>query len=412
MVLTPINKLHMVKLKDTLSIPQARKLVLHSQGLPAIKQGGMAIDATLSAIERLGYIQIDTISVIQRAHHHTLWARNPRYQAGHLDQLVADKQVFEYWSHAAAYLPMRDYRFSLIRKQALIKGELKHWYERDEKLMTSVLKRISNEGPLMAKDFEHTGRKGVDWMSKPAKRALEYLFMQGELMIPSRNNFHKVYDLTERVLPSDIDVSIPTQDEYARFLITQYLKSNGLGLLNEMIYLLKNIKALVSATLQDMLSGGEVIQIKLGDNYYYALPESLELLNKPLSRSKLKILSPFDNLLIQRKRMKALFDFDYQIECYVPETKRQYGYFSLPILWDGKLVARMDCKAARKESLLHIKNLVLESGLRKTDAFALALSQELKAFMEFNACTRVQLHRTSPGDFKSSLQMALDALIK
>ena len=86
MVLTPINKLHMVKLKDTLSIPQARKLVLHSQGLPAIKQDGMAIDATLSAIERLGYIQIDTISVIQRAHHHTLWARNPRYQASHLDQ--------------------------------------------------------------------------------------------------------------------------------------------------------------------------------------------------------------------------------------------------------------------------------------------------------------------------------------
>ena len=144
---------------ESLSIQQARKLVLLSQRLPPARQTGRAIDATLSAIEHLGYIQIDTISAVQRAHHHTLWNRNPRYNNIHLDQLVADGKVFEYWAHAAAYLPMQDYRFSLPRKQAIAKGEQDHWYERDGQLMTSVLKRIASEGPLMAKDFTRDGEK-------------------------------------------------------------------------------------------------------------------------------------------------------------------------------------------------------------------------------------------------------------
>ncbi|RXQ95601.1 winged helix-turn-helix domain-containing protein [Ancylomarina salipaludis] len=390
--------------KESLSPQQARKLVLLSQGLPPAKQTGSALDATLSAIERLGYVQIDTISVVQRAHHHTLWNRNPRYQNAHLDQLIANKQVFEYWSHAAAYLPMSDYRYSLVRKQAIASGEQNHWYEPDKKLMREVLKRIESEGPLMAKDFEHTGKKRLDWMSKPAKRALEHLFMQGELMIPLRNNFHKVYDLTERVLPKEVDTRIPTTEEYARFLVTRYLEANGLGLAPEIAFLLKNTKKELAAALKELLANGELTQIQTAGNSYYALPNALELLNKPLSRSKLKILSPFDNLLIQRKRMQALFNFNYQIECYLPEDKRQYGYFSLPILWDGKLVARIDCKADRKTAVLHIKHLVLEDGLVKTEAFAHALAKELAAFMNFNGCSSIQVHQTTPAGFKNALQ--------
>ncbi|WP_321514967.1 DNA glycosylase AlkZ-like family protein [Marinifilum fragile] len=384
---------------EYLSKSQARKLVLLSQKLPPVNTKGRAIQNTLNAIEHLGYIQIDTISVVQRAHHHTLWARNPKYQASHLDQLLADKKVFEYWSHAASYLPMRDFRFSLIRKHAIASGSQNHWYERDENLMKSIMKRIEEEGPLMAKDFENTDKKRRDWSSKPAKRALENLFMQGDLMIPCRNNFHKVYDLTERVIPNDIDVSMPSEEEYIRFLIVHYLEANGLGLASEMVYLLKNTKSLVENHLKEMHLSGELLQIKVGEMNYYALPNVLELLNKPLSRSKLKILSPFDNLLIQRKRMQTLFDFDYQIECYLPEAKRKFGYFSLPILWDGKLVARMDCKADRKTSVLHVNHLVLETNLKKTDAFSEALSKELKAFMDFNDCNSLKVHRTTPDSF-------------
>ncbi|MGK0185482.1 MAG: hypothetical protein ACI9R3_001260 [Verrucomicrobiales bacterium] len=404
-------------MKESLSIHQARKLVLLSQRVLPAKQAGSAhraTAATLSAIEHLGYIQIDAISVIQRAHHHTLWNRNSRYESSQLDQLIADKQVFEYWSHAAAFLPMRDYRFSLPRKQALASGEQDHWYKRDEQMMKRVLKRITTEGPLMAKDFEHTGKKISEWKTKPAKRALEYLFMQGDLMAPSRVNFHKVYDLTERVLPEGTDTRKPDPEEYTRFLIARYLRANGLGKSAEIAYLLNDTKPLVSATLEDMASNGELLKIRTASEpySYYALPASLELLSKPLPRSKLKILSPFDNLVIQRKRMKALFGFDYLIECYVPEAKRRYGYFSLPILWDGKLVARMDCRTERNESLLHIHHLALEPAVLKIDAFFLALRKELESFLRFNHCKSLQLHRTSPANVKTELQSVINDLTK
>ena len=237
----------MTRILESLSISQARKLVLQSQRVPPIKQAGNSIDATLSAIEHLGYIQIDTISAIQRAHHHTLWNRNPLYLRSHLEDLMVDKKIFEYWSHAAAYLPFRDYRYSLPRKQAISRGEENHWYTRDEKLMKSVLKRIDSEGPLMAKDFENTGRKIGEWQTKPVKQALENLFMQGELMIPHRVNFHKVYDLSERVLPEYVDTSVPKTEEFARFLVKRYLQANGLGKAREMTYLLRNVKAAVSS---------------------------------------------------------------------------------------------------------------------------------------------------------------------
>lgn len=399
-------------MKESLSIPEARKLVLLSQRALPSKQPGTAQAATLSTIEHLGYIQIDAISVIQRAHHHTLWNRNPRYQSPQLDHLVADKQVFEYWSHAAAYLPMRDYRFSLIRKHALASGAQDHWYDRDESQMKLVVERIANEGPLMAKDFDHSGKRTGEWRPKPAKQALEYLFMQGDLMSPGRVNFHKVYDLTERVLPSGIDSTQPEPEEYARHLITGYLRANGLGQPAEMTYLLKGLKKPVSATLAEMTSSGEVLQIRAAGEIYYALPASLELLGKPLARSKLKILSPFDNLVIQRKRMKTLFGFDYLIECYLPAAKRQYGYFTLPILWDGKLVARMDCKAERNASLLHIYHLALEPGVKNLDAFFAALRKELQPFLKFNQCTHLQLGNTTPTSIKPVLQSILADLAK
>lgn len=151
----------------------------------------------------------------------------------------------------------------------------------------------------------------------------------------------------------------------------------------------------------------ELVYIELEHGKYYALADSLELLNKPLSGKKLKILSPFDNLLIQRKRIQSLFDFDYKIECYVPQAKRKYGYFVLPILWDNKLVARMDCKVDRKHSILHIHNLYLEKNLKEIEAFAAALSKELKYFLAFNNCSSIELHKTNPEYIKQMLHTIL-----
>ena len=391
-------------MQESLSIGQARKLVLHSQQLPPSAAKGNALTATLAAIQHLTYIQIDTISVIQRAHHHTLWNRNPRYKLDHLDQLLEQKEVFEYWSHAAAYLPMRDYRFSLFRKNAIASGEQNHWYERDEKMMRYVLDRISAEGPLMAKDFDYSGKKIADWGSKPAKQALEYLYMQGDLMVPKRNNFHKVYDLTERVITSDINTKTPTHEEQIDFLIKSYLRANGVAKINECFHLIKQNKALTQNRVNNLLENHELISVTVksfnteGD--YLMLPTSLVLLAKPLVKRKLKILSPFDNLLIQRKRMTDLFSFDYQIECYVPQQKRQYGYFVLPLLWGGRFGGRVDCKADRKTGFLNIYNVFIEPWIKDKEAFSIALEKELANFMTFNECH----NRTviAPNKFRSN----------
>lgn len=396
---------------ENLSLREVQKLVLLSQRLPASKFVGTARNATLTAIEHLGYIQIDTISVIERAHHHTLYNRNPSYQAAHIQELIADKKVYEYWAHAASFLPMVDFRFSLPRKHAIASGKQKHWFKQDAKLMDLVTGRIKAEGPLMAKDFDKKGIKFGEWKTAPTKQALENLFMQGELMITKRVNFHKVYDLTERVLPSSINTTTPTQEEYGRFLITNYLRANGVGTLQEMTYLLKHTKAIVTGALKQMLVHGEIAQLRVADSDYYVLPESLELLNKPLSRKKLHILSPFDNLLIQRKRTSAIFGFDYLLECYIPQHKRKYGYFSLPILWNGKLVARMDSKVDRKKEIFHIHQLTLEASLKNKEKFAAALNKELKSFLMFNKCTAVRLHTTSPSSFQEYFEQSYPELL-
>lgn len=403
----------------TLSLTQARKLALLSQRLPPPARKGHSKSATLAAIEHLGYIQIDTISVIERAHHHTLWNRNPRYKAAQLDELLSEGAVFEYWSHAAAYLPMRDYRYSLVRKRAIACDSQDHWGTRDKPLMKKILRRITDEGPLMARDFDGSGKTARrknpgDWSRKPAKHALEYLFMQGELMVPRRESFQKVYELTERVLPPQVDTRVPSTEEYSRFLISSYLRAHGLGRAGEMTHLLKGMKPEVSATLKEMLLAGEVLEVRVGAISFFTLPGSLNLLGKPLQRGVVKILSPFDNLVIQRGRLRELFGFDYLIECYVPASKRRFGYFVLPVLWRGELVARMDCKANRATGLLDIHQLILEPDLAaqttELDSFAHALCRELGPFLAFCRCDSLRLHKCSPSRYLRTLQAALKSM--
>lgn len=394
----------------TLSPDEGRKLALLAQGLPPAAAQGSAIAASLTAIEHLGYIQIDTISVVERAHDHTLWNRNPRYRAEQLDQLLKRKAIFEYWSHAAAYLPMRDYRFSLPRKEALAAGKETHWGNRDKRLMNNILKRIESEGPLMARDFERPKKSPGDWSRSPAKRALEHLFMQGELMVPRRENFHKVYDLTERVLPANLDTSTPDQQEHARFLVLNFLRAHGLGRSTEIAHLLKGKKPRVTAVLAEMALGGEVIEVRVGGHTFHALPSMLTLLDKPLSRRKAKVLSPFDNLVIHRQRLRDLFDFNYVLECYVPQPKRRYGYFVLPILWQGRLLARMDCKARRKDRVLDIYRLDIEAEAPRVAGFIEAFAAEFVSFARFCQCDRVVLHKASPHKYRAALRAELTSL--
>lgn len=347
------------------------------------------------AIQHLGYIQIDTISVVERAHHHVLWNRVPHYRTRYIDRLVRDRSIFEYWAHAAAYLPIEDFRFCLPRMRVMAMGQ-GHWYERNPELMHEILARVRAEGPLRAKDFEsHRGESGGMWEWGPVKQSIEHLFMEGELLVTRRDRFQKIFDLTERVLPAGVDTSAPTQGEYARFLINRYLKAHGIGRVVEFGYLRRGMGEAVRAALNEMLEAGEVVSLKVGKlkEEYFALRNFSNNLSQRLARSRLKILSPFDNLMIQRKRVQQLFDFDYQLECYLPESKRKDGYFCLPILWQGRLVARMDAKADRRNQVLTVLNLKLEDGMRELEAFSRQLGRELERFMKFNRCGSIVLSR-------------------
>lgn len=383
-------------LTDSISIDDARKLVLISQGLHRANPFGSGIQASLEVIKRLSYVQIDTISVVERAHHHSVWNRQSTYTKSHLDTLMEHQQIFEYWSHAAAYLPITDYRFSLPRKQAIASGE-KHWHEKNTALTKSILQRIAQEGPLQAKDFERgSGAKNSGWWDwKPAKKALEQLFMEGELMVLKRQGFQKVYDLTERVVPEGVDASYPTEQEFNHHLILRFLAAHGLGMASEMTYLRKGIKNKLSAACEQLVEDKQLLTLDCQGRQYYALPQSLSVLKQDLGRKQVRFLSPFDNLLIQRKRTKQLFDFDYQIECYVPEAKRQYGYFSLPILWGRAFAGRMDAKISRKSGVLSLQHLQLDTA--DIDALLVDLIPALQAFLRFNQGTEISLkHISSP----------------
>lgn len=369
-------------MENTLSLKEAQKAILLSQGIHKSNKIGSGKEATYRAIEAINYVQIDSISVVERAHHHSIWNRAENYAPVHIDQLLEDKQIFEYWSHAASYLPMVDFRYSLPRKHSIAEGN-KHWFDIDKKDMASVLERIKSEGPLQAKDFKDTRATKTGWWDwKPAKKALEQLFMVGELMVVKRQGFQKVYDLTERVLPANINTCRPSEEEYFQHLIINYLNANAIGTPEQITYLLKGLKKPVKEHCMKMLEDDLLITVTVDNHAYFALPTLNNLLKKKLSISKVKILSPFDNLLIQRKRTKQLFNYDYQIECYVPANKRKIGYFSLPLLWGSKFSGRMDVKMDRKLGVLNILHLHIET--ENIDEFILDLKKALDKFLSFN----------------------------
>ncbi len=399
-----------------LSIQEARKLALHSQRVLTANRRGQAIDATCEAINHLGYVQIDTISVIQRAHHHTLWIRNPRYRLEHLNQLMQQGKIFEYWSHAAAFLPISDYRFTLPAKREFANGK-RWWYECDPEIKRQVVDRITQEGPLQSRDFQDHGKRRLSmWQRKPAKMALERLFMEGRLMVVRRDGFQKVYDLAERVLPDQTDTSMPERGEFMRHLILRYLKAHGYGSASEIAWLRDGLKPAIQTELMALAAEGKVVPVQItgkkSDPALFALPDYPALLNKPLPRSRVRILSPFDNLVIQRKRINTLFDYDYQIECYVPAAKRKYGYFCLPVLWDGNLVARIDCKADRPSGALIIRNIVPERRISRIDTFYTAFAGALTGFMTFNDCNSLAVEKAPDPGLRNALDNALEAVIQ
>lgn len=365
-----------------------RRLALSRQGLAAQAQFGTGLAGTLSAIKHLGYVQIDTLSVVERAHHHVLWSRVPDYDPAHLNQLVREHHIFEYWYHAASFLPMRDYRYALPQMQAVRDGLHRHYNSVDRRLMQSILDRVTAEGALRLRDLDQGDKgEGTWWRRGPGRKAVEKLFMQGDLMVCARNGMEKVYDLPARCLPTGIDLSIPTYHEYASYLLDTACRAHGVFTRQQLLHLKtgKPLRDAMDDALRERIETGEVCVLDTGHapcGYVdsKALKQTLEMTDT------VKVLSPFDNLVIHRDRLSSLFDFNYRIECYVTASKRVFGYFCLPILYGDRLAGRIDCKAHRAERRLEVLSLHMEDDQLDVDHFLSELTRELRRFADFNGC--------------------------
>ncbi|MCH7335505.1 crosslink repair DNA glycosylase YcaQ family protein [Acinetobacter sp. NIPH 2699] len=383
-----------------------RHITLEAQGLNQKRPFGSGKAAVLSTLQQLGYVQIDTLSVVARAHHHTFWTRIADYQPQWLDQLVAERQIFEYWFHAASYLPMQDFRYALPKMLSIKNGESRY-YKADIQVMRNVYDKIRIDGPQKARDFESLSKNNSSWWNwKPTKIALEQLFMQGDLMICARNGIEKVYDLSERVLPSTTNTTPPTALEYAKYLVKTYLRAYGYTSIKQITHLKKgqllrqNVEKILSQMLED-----KIIQ-KLQIHELQTIYVLTDLFEKTYNTDhlSLSLLSPFDNSIIHRERVKACFDFDFRLECYTPQEKRKYGYFCLPILFGDVFVGRVDCKAHRKSGQfelihLHIENTQIDMALWLTPFL-----NTLHRFARFNQCESIYVSRISPLELSSTIR--------
>ena len=399
-----------------LSADEARRLILDSQMLRGNSETGTGKRRTAKIIENLGYIQIDTISVVQRAHHHTLWTRYSGYHPDMLHQLLAvDRKIFEYWGHAASYLPMQDYRYYTYRMKKFSDPMDKWAKDRLKKcghLMDEVLSRIRKEGPLGSKDFKSNSdvKREQWWDWKPAKTALELLFWRGDLMITRRDKFQRIYDLTENVLPRGTDTSMPEKDELGRFIVRRALKAQGIATLNDITrHIHAAGRAVVKSAVESLLEQGEIVHVNVeGDSAYYTLSDQLEYLSVDREHSMdVHILSPFDNLIILRDRVSRLFKFDYSLECYTPKNKRQYGYFVLPVLRGTEFIARLDAKADRKRAILVLRKLQFREGFDEWEEFLPVFAGKIADFAVFNNCTGIELEDVKPRKIVASLKKLL-----
>mgnify|MGYP006418338195 FL=1 len=397
-----------------ISMETARRIAVRTHGLGGTENGATGKETAARTIERFGYTQIDTIAVIQRAHHHTLWARQPDYQPEMLDELLAqDRRGFEYWAHAAAYVPMADYRYYLAKMRVETdRPKTRDWMAEHSDLVEQVVDRIRAEGPLGSGDFKDTSgeHSGNWWGWKPAKHVLTTLWLTGDLMVSSRRNFQRLYDLRERVLPADVDTEEPTPEDAARFFMRRSIANRGVARADRARWGGQGGLQIASAVAQ-LVDDGEVVRVEvegLEDEPLVAFADDLNsALTDESAPTGLHILSPFDNMTIDRGSLATFFGFDYKIECYVPAAKRKWGYFCLPILWGDRFIARLDAKADRKAKALLLRRLMVEDGFDDYDRLWPVLAEKLREFAEFNGCESIVVEDVAPAKLKTAARRAL-----
>jgi hypothetical protein len=340
-----------------LDTARARRIWLAAQKLDRPAPFGEGPRATRAAVEHLGYVQIDTINVIERCHHHILYTRIPAYRRTDLHHAQSvDKSVFEYWTHALSYVPTRDMHF-------YVGAMRRDWRRRSSWFATvkpaevrRVLSRIETEGALTIRDIDDDVlvEKNHPWASrKPSKRALQVAFYRGQVTISQRTGMLKTYELMNRHFGWDRLPKAASERRIVEHLLDRALTAQGIASLESACYLDARRKPAMRRVVEARLRRGELVPVEVegaGMPAHFARPEVLETPREP--GELVHLLSPFDPLVNQRKRLQAFFGYAHRFEAYVPKAKRVLGYFALPVLADDEIVAAIDLKADRARSKL------------------------------------------------------------
>jgi len=401
--------------EPTISLNAARALHLAAQGMLQPRRARATKEDVLAAIRRMGVLQIDTISVVARSPYLVLWSRLGDYDPAWLEQLLAEGRLFEYWAHEACFIPVEDYglyRHRMLDTAALGWKSGAAWMKGSGEQVARVLEHIRLKGPTRAADFERTeGKSGGWWEWKPEKRSLEALFTAGKVMVARRQNFHRVYDLAERVLPGWDDSQAPSMEEVRRAFVLRTVKALGLAKAGWIAdYHRTRPPHLAPQALADQ---GLLLRARVEDwkEPVFVHPDHADLLAQAaagrLNPTVTTLLSPFDPIVWDRRRALALFGFDYRLECYTPLEKRRYGYFTLPVLRRGQLIGRIDAKAHRAAGMFELKSVALEPGLRSGERLLRDLAAAVMRCARWHGCPAVEVTRTDPEGVAAPLRALL-----
>ncbi len=383
-----------------LSQEAVRGLVVAAQGLQQQKQRKTTQKTVRDIIRQMHVLQIDTISVVAHSPYLVLWSRLGDYDPRWLENLLTEGELFEYWSHAACFLPIEDYGYyrpaMLAREERRYAGYSQKWLDENTEIAARVLKTVRDNGAVRSSDFERKdGQKSGWWNHKEEKVALECLFNVGELMIRKRHNFQRIYDLRERVLPDWDEAQAASHEGVHEAFVMNTVKALGVTKAEWIADYFRMTKADAAKALkvldkQERLGRVEVEGWNTAGYYHPDHEAMIQAAAKgKIPQSKTTLLSPFDPIVWDRKRALDLYDFDYRIECYTPAPKRIYGYFTLPILYKNKVIGRLDPKAHRKDGLFEIKALHLEPNVVVDDALVMALKETLQTCADWHKTPEV-----------------------
>jgi uncharacterized protein YcaQ len=371
----------------TLDNRTMRRLWLDTNDLLASSSGPLDI---VAIIKKLGFVQLDTIQNVSRAHHHILWSRHPRYREPMLDELLgAREHLFEHFTHDASVLPMDMYPMwarKFKRMKTKLDGASYHRPDLIRDWQDVLIARITAEGPLSTKDFNSDIKRAKQaWSRPPHKLVLDYLWYAGTLATSHREKFHKFYDLAERVIPEQyLDAGLSEADQ-VDWLCRAALMRLAVGSAKEIKDFwdakdIGEVKSWIEANQE------AVIPVKWEtDNGAWITSYALADIEDRIAQissvpSRMKIINPFDPAVRDRARLKSIFGFDYRLEVFVPAAKRQWGYYVYPLLEGDRFVGRIEAKADRKAKCLQVLNFWPEDGIKWGNGRKARLAAELARF--------------------------------